>query len=357
MANKIIDFAKLIVHTSTKVTRGDNVVIQIVDEGQDLATEIFKETVRVGGNPLIIATPSEAMRGFYEIADVATLMAVPRHYFELVKNSDVIISIRSNTNTKSLNNVDPERITIRVKALKDLQEERLGKRWCLTQYPTTGYAQDAEMSLKEYEDFVYSAILIDWTEQIKIMKRIKEVMDTTNEVRIIGEDTDLTMSIKGRTAVIGGPTHNVPGGEIFTAPIEDSAEGKIFFDLPAVIYGREVRGIRLQFEKGQIVNYSANRNEELLKKMINTDEGSQRLGELGIGTNRGIKRFTKNILFDEKIGNTIHLAIGRAYKECGGFNESAIHWDMIKTMNYSEGNMMLFDGKLIKNVDETWIID
>jgi len=236
---------------------------------------------------------------------------MPKHHFELVKASDVIISIKSNSNTKSLRNVDPKKISIRSKALKNLRDERLSKRWCLTQYPTVGYAQDAEMSLSEYEDFVYSAVLIDWNEQIKIMNRLKGIMDKTDEVRIIGEKTDLTLSIKGRNTVVGGPTHNVPGGEVFTAPIEDSAEGEIFFDLPSVVYGNEVEGIKLKFERGKVVDYSANRNETLLKSMIETDEGSHRLGELGIGTNRGIKKFTKNILFDEKIGDTIHLAIGR----------------------------------------------
>lgn len=140
------------------------------------------------------------------------------------------------------------------------------------------------------------------------------------------------MSIRGRRAVVGEPTHNVPAGEVFTTPVEDSAEGKIFFDLLAVVYGKEVEEIMLRFERGEVVDYATTRNEELLKNMITTDEGSRRLGELGIGTNRGIKRFNKNILFDEKIGDVIHLAIGRAYKECGGVNESAIHWDMIKTM-------------------------
>jgi len=345
MDSRLVDLAKLIVHTSTKVKRGDNVIIQIVDEGQDLATEIYKEVVRAGGHPLIITTPSEATRAFYEIADDETLTAMPRHYFELVKASDVIISIRSNANTKSLSNTDPKRISARFRALKALQEERLSKRWCLTQYPTVGYAQDAEMSLSEYEDFVYSAVLIDWGEQIKVMERLKEIMDETDEVRLIGKDTDLTMSIKGRNAVVGGPTHNVPGGEVFTAPVEDSAEGEIFFDIPAVVYGKEVEGIRLRFERGEVVDYSASRNEELLKSMIETDEGSRRLGEFGIGTNRGIKRFTKNILFDEKIGDTIHLAIGRAYKECGGVNESAIHWDMIKTM---KPGRIIMDGLIVQ---------
>lgn len=332
MDNRIADFAKLIVTTSTSVKRGEDVLIQITDEGRDLATEIYKEVVRAGAHPLIITTPSEAMRGYYEIADDDTLEAAPNHYFQLVKNTDVIIFIRSESNTKNLNSIDPHRISTRNKALKDIREERLSKRWCLTQYPTVGYAQDAEMSLKEYQDFVYSAILIDWNSQYETMKRLKEIMDRTDKVRLIGEETDLTFSIKGRNAVVGGPIHNVPGGEVFTAPIEDSAEGKILFDLPSIRYGREVEGIRLNFEKGEVVDYSAEKNVEMLKRMIETDAGAKRLGELGIGTNRGIKKYTKNILFDEKIGDTIHLALGRSYKECGGQNDSAIHLDMIKTM-------------------------
>ncbi|MCW3988141.1 MAG: aminopeptidase [Candidatus Bathyarchaeota archaeon] len=355
MESRLRNMARLVVHTSTKVKRGDNVLIQIVDEGRDLATEIYREVANVGGQPLIITTPSEAVRAFYEVADEETLTAMPRHYLELVKASDVIISIRSNSNTKSLSNVQPKKISGRSKALKTLQEERLSKRWCLTQYPTVGYAQDAEMSLREYEDFVYSAILIDWDEQIKTMQRLKEVMDTIDEVRLIGDETDLTMSILGRNAVVGGPTLNVPGGEVFTAPIEDSAEGTIFFDLPAVVYGKAVEGVKLTFTRGEVVEYSARRNEALLKSMIETDEGARRLGELGIGTNMGIQKFTKNILFDEKIGGTIHLALGRAYPECGGVNESAIHWDMIKTMDASKGHKILFDGQVLRrNKDGTW---
>jgi aminopeptidase len=187
------------------------------------------------------------------------------------------------------------------------------------------------------------------------MQWLKEAMDETDEVRLIGEETDLTMSILGRNAVVGGPTHNVPGGEVFTAPIEDSAEGTIFFDLPAVVYGKVVEGVKLTFVRGEVVEYSAERNKELLKSMIETDEGAKRLGELGIGTNRSIQKFTKNILFDEKIGGTIHLALGRAYKECGGVNESVIHWDMIKTMDALKGHRILFDGQeLLRNKDGTW---
>ena len=201
------------------------------------------------------------------------------------------------------------------------------------------------MSLREYEDFVYSAVLRDWEKEAEEMNRLRQAMNKTETVQIIGDKTDLTMAIRGRNAVISDGTHNLPGGEVFTAPLEDSVNGEVFFDLPAIRYGKEVTGIRLKFEKGEIVDYSATKNEDLLRAMINTDEGSRRLGELGIGTNRGINRFTKNILFDEKMAGTIHLAIGNAYKECGGTNQSAIHWDMIKTMKPGK---ILLDGENIQ---------
>jgi aminopeptidase len=170
-------------------------------------------------------------------------------------------------------------------------------------------------------------------------------MDKVSEVRLIGTDTDLSFSIKGRIAVIDDAKLNLPGGEVFTAPVDDSATGTIFFDLPSVYSRKEVTDIRLTFEKGLIVDYSASKNESLLKELIATDEGSKRLGEFGVGTNKGITRSTKNILFDEKIAGTIHLAIGDAYKECGGTNKSAVHWDMIKTVKPGQ---ILMDGESVQ---------
>jgi aminopeptidase len=201
------------------------------------------------------------------------------------------------------------------------------------------------MSLTEYEEFVYNAMLRDWTSEGTKMRKLKELFDNSKEVHLVGEESDLTMSIGGRTTIIDDGTHNMPGGELFTAPLEGSAEGKIYFDLPAVVYGKEVQEVRLEFEKGLIVDYSARKNDDLLKAMVETDKGSHRLGELGIGVNWGITRFTKNILLDEKIGGTIHLAIGQSYKECGGRNKSAIHWDMIKTLK--PGRIEL-DGKTVQ---------
>ena len=347
MDSRITKHAELIVDYATNMKEGDNVLIQLTDDGIELAQEIYRLAANKGANPLIVVTPTEATRQYYVI-DRKYLKNLPKHLYELIRNSEVIISIRGRNNLKALSNVEPDKISVRSIALKDIQNERLSKRWCLTQFPNSAYAQEAEMSLGEYEDFIYGAILLDWREERITMEKVKEDLDKGNQIHLEGIETDLTMSVRGRNAVVGDAHNNVPGGETFTAPIDDSAEGKVYFDFPGIVYGREVRDIRLRFEKGEVVDYSASKNEDLLKTMLNTDKGSRRLGELGIGTNYGINRFTKNILLDEKIGGTIHLALGRAYKECGGVNESAIHWDMIKTMKPGQitldGNVLQKDG-------------
>jgi len=349
MVSRVSKHAKILVKYSTKVKKGDNVLVQLTDYGRDLAAEIYKETSILGASPLIVTMPTEAVRGYCELTPEDYLQVFPEHYYELIKASNVIISVRSDENTRYLSNVHPKRISARRLTTKKIADERLKKRWCVTQYPTPAYAQEADMSLKEYEDFVYSAMLHDWHKESERMGVLKKIMDNTDKVQIIGEETDITMSIKGRTTVVSDGTHNMPGGEVFTAPVDDSTSGEIFFDLPAVRYGKEVQEIKLNFENGEIVDYTATKNKSLLEGIINTDEGSKRLGELGIGTNRTITKFTKNILFDEKIAGTIHLAVGFAYKECGGINESAIHWDMIKTIKpgqvLMDGEIILKDGK------------
>jgi aminopeptidase len=352
MDPRVAEHAKILVNWCTKVKKGDNVLIYLNEQGIDLATEVHRQASVSGANVLVCygghpwdAVPTELVRGYYQSTPDEYLENFPRHHYELVKASDVVIHIRSGQNTLSLTSIDPKKISTRTKALKQLIDEGMSKRWCITQYPTTGFAQTAEMSLREYEDFVYSAVLVDWEKLTETMVKLKELMNDADEVHIIGNKTDLTLSIKGRKTIIENGQKNLPGGEVFTAPIDDSANGEIFFDLPSVRFGREAIGVRLKLKDGEIVDYSAEKGEELLKALINTDEGSKRLGELGIGMNRQITRFTRNILFDEKIGGTIHLAIGNAFKECGGVNESSVHWDMIKTM---KGGKLIFDGEVIQ---------
>lgn len=352
MDPRVTEQAKLLVNYCTRVKRGDNVLIRLggsdyggAPEGLELAAEVYREASRLGANPLILVFPEEAIRGQMEQASEETLVSTPQNYLDLAKNSDVLIAIHADANTRFLEGVDPRRIRARFKALAPIQNEQLKKRWTITLHPTNGKAQDAGMSLKEYTEFVYSTMLRDWKDEVERMEKLKHVMETTDEVRLIGKETDLTFSIKGRVPVIDDAKNNFPGGEVFTAPVDGAASGKIYFDLSSVNYGKEVTDIRLSFEKGAIVDYSASKNEQLLKEMIETDAGSKQLGEFGIGTNRGINHFTRSILLDEKINGTIHLAIGFAYEECGGVNKSTVHWDMIKTMTPGE---VIMDGKTIQ---------
>jgi aminopeptidase len=228
-----------------------------------------------------------------------------------------------------------------------IQEEIVNKkRWVLCNFPTNALAQETDMSLEEYEDFLYGATNINWEKVKKEEMKLKKVLDKGKVVRIVGKDTDLTIGIKGRKAIPCFGERNMPDGEVFLSPLESSAEGEIYYDLPAIYQGKEVLGIRLKFKKGKVVEASAEKNEKFLIAMLDTDKGARYLGELGIGTNYGIRHFSKDILFDEKIGGTVHLAVGRSYKDAGGKNESAIHWDMIKDLR--NGGAIYVDGKAIQ---------
>ena len=344
--------AKWLVNYCTSTKPGDNVLIRLGGgtyagdaEGLELATEVFKEAGRVGAKPLILIFPGEATRTYIEQAPDGTLATTPKNYIELVKACDVVIGIQAEKDTQYLREINSTRIGQFLTGARPITDEILKERWTSTLHPTSAHAKDAGMSMEGYKKFVYSAMLRDWESEINRMVKLKKIMDRTSEVQLVGKDTDLSFSIKGRTTVVDDAKYNFPGGEVFTAPIDDSATGKICFDLPSIWAGQEAKDVRLTFDKGVIVDYSASKNESFLKDMIETDEGSKRLGEFGIGTNRGIKRFTRNILFDEKMADTIHLAIGEAYEICGGINKSAAHWDLIKTM---KPGRIIMDGKTIQ---------
>ena len=347
----MVEHAKFIVNRSTGVHTSDSVVIQLDDEGMDLGVEIYKEVARKGGHPIILALPSEALRTELSEAPEDTLDSTPKHKLSMIRDSDVYIHVRSDSNIRALASVNPKALALHSRGQHPINEVRLTKRWCLTQYPNLAYAQEANMSLSEYQDFVYGAILIDVDEQHKRMERLARIMSTADKVRLVGDGTDLEFSIKGRTPMISDPIHNVPSGEVFTAPLDTSANGVVYFDLPAIRLGREVRGVHLKFKNGLVKEASAEENEEFLLNQLELDRGAKRLGEFGVGMNRKIDRFTKNILLDEKIGGTIHLALGRAYKENGGINESILHWDLIKDMRNGkiimDGNLVQENGKFL----------
>lgn len=345
---RVSKLAKILVNHSLGVKRGETVLINSSTElAKPLVLEVYRVVLLAGGNPLVNIGLEETLNIFYSTANKRQIKHLPETKLHEAKNIDCFVNIRATANKKGLSNVDPKLIGERSKALRPISEEIVNnKRWVLTNYPTHALAQEADMSLEEYEDFLYKATNVDWNKVKTREMKLKRRLDKAKEVRIAGTDTDLTIGIKGRKSIPCYGERNMPDGEVFLSPVEDTAEGHIYYEMPAIFQGREVTGIRLKFSGGKVVDASADKNEAFLIAMLDTDKGARYLGELGIGVNYGIKSFSKDILFDEKIGGTVHLAVGRSYEEAGGKNVSAIHWDMIKDLR--KNGAIYLDGKRIQ---------
>jgi aminopeptidase len=346
--NRIKRLARVLVGHSVKARKGDTVLITASSElAKPLCLEVFREVVDRGAHPLLNVGLEETQNIFYSNATHAQIRHLPKIKLFEARNIDCVISIRATHNKKSLSGIDPRLISERTKALRPISEEIVNrKRWVITNFPTHSLAENAEMGLEEYEDFLYKATNIDWARVRKKEEGLKKALDMATEVKITGKDTLLSIGIKGRKAIACYGERNMPDGEVFLSPVEDSAEGHIYYDMPAIYMGNEVIGARLKFKGGRVVDAGAEKNEAFLIAMLETDKGAKYLGELGIGFNYGIKRFSKDILFDEKIGGTVHLALGRSYEDAGGKNISAIHWDMIKDLR--QGGEIRLDGKPIQ---------
>jgi len=354
---RVEKLAAVLVQYSTHIEPGDLVMIQGMPEAAPLLLAVYEEVLRAGGHPHLLVGLPGAEEAFYRLASDEQLEFVSPLHRLVVEQFDATISIRSDYNTRELSEVDPSRQRRRGRAMMPIMKTYMQRgatgelKWVGTQYPAVAYAQEADMSLREYEDFVYGACFCDqddpiarWQEIHQMQQRLVDWLKGKREVRVVGPNADLTLSIEGRVFINSDGHNNMPSGEIFTGPVEDSAEGWVRFTYPAIAGGREVEGIELQFEKGRVVKATAKKNEEYLLEMLETDPGARYLGEFAIGTNNGIQRFTKNILFDEKIGGSFHLAVGAGYPETGSKNESAIHWDMICDMR--DGGEIYVDGEL-----------
>lgn len=336
--------AEVLVRHSVRARKGEIVRISCGELARPLALAVFREVLRAGAHPLWNVGFEEAQRIFYEEATDAQIAHLPPTRLSEAKRIDADIVIVAPANTRQLTHIPPGKLADRRKATKPISEIVLRRvRWVLTNFPTEALAQETDMALPEYERLYYRAVDQDWAAMAKMFARAKRILERTDRVRIVGKDTDLSFSIKGRKSIPCAGEYNMPDGEIFTAPVENSTEGTVFFEFPAIYGGREVSGIRLTFRKGSVVEASAAKNEPTLKEMLAADRGARRLGEFGIGANPGVRRFTRDILLDEKMGGTIHLAIGRSYRESGGRNDSAIHWDMIKDLR--RGGELFLDGK------------
>lgn len=348
--------ARVLVRYSTAVRPGDVCVIQASTAAEPLVLAVYEEVLRAGGHPVVQMAPEEAQAAFFELANDEQLDFVSPPARWAAEQADVRFAILAENNTRALTQVDPARQARAQKARRELLDTQMRRsaagelRWVLTLFPTHAYAAEAGMSLGQYEDFYYRACLVDqddpiaaWRRGADETRRLAEWMEGRREVHITAPGTDLRLGVEGRRWIPCVGERNMPDGEFFSAPVEDSVEGEVRFTFPAVYGGREVAGVRLRFEGGKVVDADAERGRDYLLEMLDTDAGARRLGELGIGTNYGITLATKEILLDEKIGGTVHLALGASYPETGGRNESAIHWDMV--LDLREGGSITVDGQ------------
>ena len=290
-----------------------------------------------------------------EAPDELLAKAAPLDEHALLE-ADAIMVIIAPENTRGGSDIEPSKLQLVQQSSLPVMERLIGGEapWVGCQFPTAALAQDAGMSLTDFEDFLYGACLLDWNAERERMSAYATRFDEAEEVRIVGRETDITLSLAGRRGEVDAGGANMPGGEFFYSPLEDSASGTIAFtEFPAVYAGREVTGIRLRFEDGRVVDASADTHEDFLVEILDRDEGSRRLGELGIGCNPRITRHMKNTLFDEKIDGTVHLALGNGLPEVGGENVSQVHWDIVKDLR--EGGRLELDGKVVQEGGK-WLI-
>jgi aminopeptidase len=362
---RVDTLADILVDYSVEVKKDDLVAIKGSYAAEPLILAIYERCLRNGAHPVIRATIPSAEPIYFTHAQDHQLEYVWETDRWMVENVDVSFNILSETNTRQLSRIDPSRQVIHSKARKSLMDRYMQRsaegsyRWNVTLFPTEAYAMDAQMSLAEYEDFYYGACFVDradpvgeWRKMAEEHKRLVKWMEGRNEVHIEGEGTDLILEVGGRTFIPADGDSNFPDGEIFTGPREDKTRGHVSFSYPAIYGGQSVEGIRLEFEGGKVVDATADKNEGFLIKKLDTDPGARILGELGIGTNYGIADFSGEILLDEKIGGTVHLAVGASYPETGGINESAVHWDMVCDLRKGgritvDGDVLMEDGKFL----------
>ncbi len=345
-------FAQLLCDWCIEVQPRDQVLVRISTNAIPLVRALHRALLARDAWPLFRLSPDELAEDFYRHARDTQLDSVAPLELAEAQGADALISIQAPSNTRALAGVEPTLITRAGRARQALQEAQLALRWCGTQWPTAGLAQQAGMSEFDYTEFLRRALFLDrpdpqaaWRELSDHQQRLVERLSSAREIQIESEGTGLRLHVDGRRWINSDGKHNMPSGEVFTGPLEDSAQGTIRFTVPSSPRGVAVEGVQLTFVDGEVVAASAEQGEDYLRAALDTDAGSRRLGELGIGTNQGIDRPTGSILLDEKMAGTVHLALGRSYPETGGANASALHWDLICDLR--EGGRLIADGEPI----------
>ncbi|HST17221.1 MAG TPA: aminopeptidase [Gaiellaceae bacterium] len=353
---RIDDYARLLIERSVPARPGAQIVIRSTPLARPLIEAVVEQVARKGAHALLQLAFELVGGPFARNAPVEVLREASPLQRTIWEQADGFVIIWAPENAREGSDLSEERQTAAQESVRPLRTRTMAMEvpWVIAEYPTPAGAQDAGMTIGQYEEFIFEAVLRDWDAEGERMRRIADVFDGADEVHISGAGTDLTLSLAGRAGSVDAGHVNMPGGEVFYSPIEDSATGTIeFSEFPAVYLGTEVEGVRLVFEQGKVVEATARSGEEHLVRVLDTDEGARRLGELGIGCNPGIQRYMKNVAFDEKIDGTVHLAVGNSYTFTGGTNTSAIHWDLVKDLR--GGGSLYADGRLVQE-DGRWLI-
>lgn len=341
--------AELAVRYSVGMKPGEKVIISGGSESIDFLVELYKSIILHGGIPIVRIGLPNTNDFFYKYAKEHQLSFFPEYWFNTVKEAQCYIGINSEINTKELTNADPKKIAKRQKIMHPISDYIVNTREKIRRvtiaYPSIALAQDAEMSATEYENFVYDACLQDWKKLGKRLVKIAKIFEKGKNVHLIGEGVDLKFSIKDKNCKADCGEENMPGGEVFMAPVRESLNGWIKFDYPRIVSGKQISGVFLRFLDGKVVEYDCERGKEFFGELLKTDENASYVGEFGVGCNPKINRYTNDLLFDEKIDGTIHLALGMAYRDNGGGNDSSIHVDIVKDMKNSK---LILDNKIIQ---------
>jgi aminopeptidase len=348
---RVKELAGVLVNYSTRVKKGDVVLISASGfEAAPLVQQLYMLCLERGAAYVEYEfTVPEINRHFYNRATKSQLSYFPEHKLDFMKKATVYIAISAGENSMVMARANQTKLIAWSKVIRPIVDQRVKHtRWVITRYPTHGAAQEARMSLQEYEDYLFSACCIDWNAESKKQEKLKRLMDKADRVRIIAADTNLSFSIRGMPGIKCDGRYNIPDGEVFTAPVRDSVEGYITYNCPTLYQGKEFNGIRLEFAKGRIVKASAPGMDQFLNKILDTDEGARYIGEFAIGVNPGITQPMRNILFDEKIFGSIHFTPGQCYDECDNGNCSAVHWDMVKILK-GDGEIRFDDQLILKD--------
>lgn len=355
---RVQKLGQLLVNYGLDLKAGERTLIRSGMAGMPLAQEIYIAVLEAGGHPVVWFEDDNFKELLLKTGNDEQVSYIPPQLCDMYETFETMVKVSAEENTRGLSNVDTRKQQLHEgargeKLMKTFMERSAAGalRWTLAVYPTHAYAQDAEMSLREYEDFVYGACKLDmadpiaeWQKLHQFQAELIDYLKGKERVAVKGENVDLTLSIKDRTFINADGRANMPSGEIFTGPVENSVNGWVRYTYPAIYRGRAVEGVELRFEEGKVVKATAKKGEAYLNSVLDTDDGGRYLGEFAIGTNKDIQKFTGQILFDEKIGGTIHMAVGAAYPETGGVNESRIHWDMICDMK--NGGQIWVDDEL-----------